>query len=360
MASYNGSQGYGSPGKMYDANGYEIVNSDMAHVDPSNSGNRQRDFGARIQRLRDAKDNKMMDDVEKCAINEARSTKVMLMGAFLCVTTVGMLAIAFLPYWVYGGNDLYTGYENHGGLISVKIDKKTNGFDLNSLIKLMWGGLDSKAGTDMQNHWQDIQSSVILGTTSYISLAPKVCAFTGAANTFFGPTCNATRMMIYGGMFMMVAIVGSVVGNVVSLIYLYLGQRWHRVQYLRASQIILSVATGTLTVGFCVMIFLSLNWYKFANFAIAVGWSGAASQLPWGVCMYCMFFFMILQGISTIMVWMMPINKIAGINAIMEGMCADDGSYGATDYGAYGSDAGYNGSYHGDYVQEYGHPGQYA
>jgi hypothetical protein len=67
-----------------------------------------------------------------------------------------------------------------------------------------------------------------------------------------------------------------------------------------------------------------------------------------------MFFFMVLQISSTILVWMMPIYKIAGINAIMEGMCADDGSYGATDYG------GYNGAYNGEYQQEYGYPGQYA
>jgi hypothetical protein len=62
-----------------------------------------------------------------------------------------------------------------------------------------------------------------------------------------------------------------------------------------------------------------------------------------------MFFFMVLQASSTVLVWMMPIYKIAGINAIMEGMCADDGSYGAMDYG-----------YNGEYQQEYGHPGQYA
>jgi hypothetical protein len=350
MASYHSNQSYGSPAKMYDANGYEVINSDMAHVAPTNSGNRQVDFAARIQRLRDAKDNKMMEDVERCAINEARSTKVMLMGAFLIIATIGMLAIAFLPYWVYGGNDLYTGYENHGGLVGVKIDRQP-GFDLRTGIgKLFTMGNQAKGWTADQAA-ADAENTIILGSTTYIALAPKVCGFNNipGMSTWFGPTCSATRMMVWGGIFMLIAICAACVGNVVSMIYLVLGQRWHRVQYLKASQIILSVGTGLLTAGFIVMIFLSMNWYKFANFAIAFGAAGAESYLPWGACMYCMFFFMVLQASSTVLVWMMPIYKIAGINAIMEGMCADDGSYGAMDYG-----------YNGEYQQEYGHPGQYA
>lgn len=352
MASYHSGQSYGSPGKMYDANGYEIINSDMAHVAPTNSGNRQVDFAARIQRVRDAKDNKMMEDVERCAINEARSTKVMLMGAFLIIATVGMLAIAFLPYWVYGGNDIWMGWENHGGLIGVKVEKNEACFK-----ELLMAGASRFSGLDsFREMVNKVEHKGILGYSTYISITPKVCSF--PEWPFLQPTCDAARMMIYGGIFMLVAIIGAAVGNVVSLIYLWLGQRWHKVQYLKASQIILSVGTGVLTAGFITMIFLSLQWYKFGNITIMfTSWFGSVKGgnfLPWGGCMYCMFFFMVLQISSTILVWMMPIYKIAGINAIMEGMCADDGSYGATDYG------GYNGAYNGEYQQEYGYPGQYA
>ena len=328
---------------------------DMAHVDASNTGNRQRDFGARIQRLRDAKDNKMMEDVERCAVNEGRSTKVMLLGAFLLVSTVGMLSIAFLPYWVYGGNDIWMGLENHGGLLGVFIDGsgKTNARGaLKGLIDL------GASGNSFWNTVQDVESSVY-GHATYISLAPKVCSFQSipTLSNLFSPTCNAVRMMIWGGIFMLVAILGCCVANIISVVYLWLGQRWHKVQYLKTSQIVLTIGTVVLFIAFIVMIICSFQWFKFMNVAVAFSFLGnsmSGNYLPWSGCMYTMWFLMILQIAANIMAWMMPVYKIAGVNAIMEGMCADDGSYGT-------NDTGYHDPHQTDYgYNEYGQPAHYA
>lgn len=351
MSNYYGDLGYAEPGSgaYHDQNGYEVVNSDMAHVDPSNSGNRQKDFGARIQRLRDAKDNQMMKNVEDCAVNEGRSTKVMLLGIFLCITTVTMLVIAWLPYWVYGGNDFWMGYENHGGLINVFVDKNNGMSVKNALAALAsWAGKKSDNVNSVNNFFAETES-MFLGHTTYIAIVPKVCSlndanFLGVAK-FTSGTCNAARMMLWAGLFMLIAIVGCSVANVISVVYLWLGQRWHKVQYIKLSQIVLTIGTAVLFVAFILLFIFSFQWYKFGNFGIAVGLS-TANYIPWNTCMYIQMVMMILQVAATIMAWMMPVHKIAGVNAIMEGMCADDGSYGATEESGYydpqQQDYGYN------------------
>jgi hypothetical protein len=333
----------------------------MAHVGASNTGNRQDDFKARIQRLRDAKDTKMMDDVERCATNEGRSTKVTLLAAFVIITTIGMSIIAWFPYWVLSGNDLLVGFENNGGLFSVNIvERKGNmrglGHAMSDMSQkgLKWTENKSAetgaSGLKMIDDAVKEIEGVVIGHHTYLSLAPKVCDNTISGLGFIGkvvdPSCSAIKNMQWVGLFMIVGIMLCIVMNIVAVVYAWLGQRWHKVKHINAAKYCLAIGTVVLVLAFVLFLAFSFQWYKFMNFGAILGNEGGQSYIPWGFCTWIMLVLVIFQIAACICIWCFDTRQMAGVKMIMDGMCIDEEGYGATEssgyYDANQQDYGYN------------------
>jgi len=351
MSSYGGSH-Y----PAYDANGYEVVNGDMGHVGASNTGNRQDDFKARIQRLRDAKDTKMMDDVERCATNEGRSTKVTLLAAFVIITTIGMSIIAWFPYWVLSGNDLSVGFENNGGLFSVNIvERKGNlrnaGHKLSEYSQKGAKKFGFEGTGDVLKGIDDAVKEiegVVIGHHTYLSLAPKVCdnlTVQGGFEKITQPSCSAIKNMQWVGLFMIVGIMLCIVMNIVAVTYAWLGQRWHKVKHINAAKYCLAIGTVVVVLAFLLFMMFSFQWYKFSNPALITG-SDAKSFIPWGICSWIMMVLVVFQIAACICIWCFDTRSMAGVKMIMDGMCIDEEGYGATEgsghYDPNQQDYGYN------------------